>query len=640
MNYMEMKDELWKAFSRNLPIKVNIMENGRMVVKEISPDSNEYSNMYVKQSSYLNDKINKPSVDSIMGEIRNSASESVNSEVDKLMDEIHKESSNSDLNIIQINQENEKTISKTAISSDLKKGNVVIIKKDSEYYMIGSFSNEELNDSNNIISKELKKLGIKKVFVCNTATATANVIYTIKSGIIFKIDDNGNIIVKEEYEGIHYINKNIQNSNSFNLDSIIKNASMGHKVLLKTQLEKYGIDNIWGEILLKLNSKEMSLDEFKKFVEDINSIYDKYELIKYNIFDSNYKKIIESYPIEDEISVKISSVIGYARNGFKKGIIAVILKYGIDNIWIDIADGLQNGKISKVEYKEFVNNLKKLFSKEEYEKYKLFTSEHYKALQEGKILYESGSKKLDTLTEDKLDHKTAPSKIKQNDNTENTSSEKKSQKVRSRKKANENLKAIFFERVNKTKDWWGNLSPKTKGIIVAATIITVGVGALVLNASTVKDILENVNDISQLGVTPTSDVHLNSSSVNSMVEPLKHVTHYVQNTFSNLQSTIQTSGVNWNSICEGHIGYKTAADAFNHMNGVTLNSFFGKDPSSGIIDVYNMANGWMNLTKEQLNDPELLKTLSQDPNNVIHVKDAWFNLSDVLSEVIKGGRVL
>ena len=301
MNYMEMKDELWKAFSRNLPIKVNIMENGRMVVKEISPDSNEYSNMYVKQSSYLNDKINKPSVDSIMGEIRNSASESVNSEVDKLMDEIHKESSNSDLNIIQINQENEKTISKTAISSDLKKGNVVIIKKDSEYYMIGSFSNEELNDSNNIISKELKKLGIKKVFVCNTATATANVIYTIKSGIIFKIDDNGNIIVKEEYEGIHYINKNIQNSNSFNLDSIIKNASMGHKVLLKTQLEKYGIDNIWGEILLKLNSKEMSLDEFKKFVEDINSIYDKYELIKYNIFDSNYKKIIESYPIEDEI---------------------------------------------------------------------------------------------------------------------------------------------------------------------------------------------------------------------------------------------------------------------------------------------------------------------------------------------------
>ena len=261
-------------------------------------------------------------------------------------------------------------------------------------------------------------------------------------------------------------------------------------------------------------------------------------------------------------------------------------------------------------------------------------------MQEGKILYESGSKKLDTLTEDKLDHKTAPSKIKQNDNTENTSSEKKSQKVRSRKKANENLKAIFFERVNKTKDWWGNLSPKTKGIIVAATIITVGVGALVLNASTVKDILENVNDISQLGVTPTSDVHLNSSSVNSMVEPLKHVTHYVQNTFSNLQSTIQTSGVNWNSICEGHIGYKTAADAFNHMNGVTLNSFFGKDPSSGIIDVYNMANGWMNLTKEQLNDPELLKTLSQDPNNVIHVKDAWFNLSDVLSEVIKGGRVL
>ena len=69
-------------------------------------------------------------------------------------------------------------------------------------------------------------------------------------------------------------------------------------------------------------------------------------------------------------------------------------------------------------------------------------------------------------------------------------------------------------------------------------------------------------------------------------------------------------------------------------------SIFGKEPSSGIIDVYNMVTGWMHLTKEQLNDPELLKTLSQDPNNVIHIKDAWFNLADIVGELIKGGKVL
>ena len=654
MNYREMKEELWKAFSKNLPIKVNVIENGRTIVKEISPDSNEYSDMYAKQSAYLNEKISTPSVDSIMGEINNSTSTQINNEVDKMMDEIHKASSinkpSSNRQMIQKESE-EKAITNPAPIDNAKEtqkedksklGNIVIVKKDGQYYVIGDTSGEEIKDEGSLISKELRKLGVTKAVICKISPLNHNNSFRISPDIIFKIDDKGNIEVEGEYESIHYINKKDQNTNKknqntnkINIDSIIKNASMGHKIFLTAQLEKYGIDSIWDETLLKLDSKEMSLDEFKKFVEDINGIYDKNELIKYDIYNSNYKKIIKKYPIEDELPVKISSVIGYARNGFKKGIIAIISKYGIDNIWMDIADGLELKRITKEEYKDFVNNLKKLFSKEECEKYKIFTSKHFKALQEGKIIYENGSKELDILKEDKLDHKTAPSKAKQDDNSGNTTN--KSQKVKKRKKASESLKIKFFERVNKAKDWWGGLSPKTKGIIAAATITIAGVGLLALNASAIKDILENINNLNN---TTMPNIHANSSSVNPMIDSLKQFTEQAQNTFNNLQSTVQTNGVNWSSIGEGHIGYKTAADAINGTNGVTLSSYFGKEPSSEIVDVYNTLTGWMHLTKEQLNNPEVIKSLSEDPNNAIHIKDAWFNLADIAREVIKGGKVL
>ncbi len=521
MNYQEMKDELWRAFSRNLPIKVNVIENGKMVLKEISPDSNDYFNMYIKQSAFLNDKIHS-SVDSIMMGVQNNNSDSVNNDVDKLMGEIHSNVEGDDKSLIN----NHSTYSK-------------------------SFSH-------------------------------------------------------------------------IDLDIILKNASMGHKIFLSALLAKYGIDNIWDEVLSRLDSKKMSLDDFNKFVSNIKSMYDISEIKKYGIFNSSYKKLISKYPIEDELFVKLSSVMGYARNGFKKGLIAIIEKYGIDNIWMDIADSLNNKKISKEKYEEFVANLKKMFSKEECEKYKIFSNEHFKALSVGDILYDDGPQKIDVLSKDNIDHKTPPSKAKKTE-------PKHTQKVKSRKVASDSLKNKFFTKVDRAREWWGGLSPRTKGIIIASTIAVVGVGILVLNASTIKDLLDGANS------------SFNFSSFNSVTAPIDKITEQIQSNVSNIHNTInniQSSVVNWDVIGEGHVGYKTAADAFNHMNGVTLNSFFGKEPSSGIIDVYNMVTGWMHLTKEQLNDPELLKTLSQDPNNVIHVKDAWFNLSDVLSEVIKGGKVL
>ena len=538
MSYQEMKDELWRAFSRNLPIKVNIIENGRMVLKEISPDSNDYSDMYIKQSAYLNDKIHSSSVDSIMSGIQNNYSDSVNKEVEKIMDEIHSnvEGTDSDDKSLIDDHSTESTSTQQS-NKDLEKkdinGNIALVKKGDIVIVIGEITEKELREENNPVCDLARTLG-NKITVCNTVNCNTGVNYSIK-GISFILSKEGKILISGDFDKAEYMDYS-SSLPHIDLDIILKNASMGHKTILS----------------------------------------------------------------------------------------ALLAKYGIDNIWMDIADSLKNKKISKEKYEEFVANLKKMFSKEECEKYKIFSNEHFKDLSNGDILYDDGSQKIDVLSEDNIDHKTAPSKAKKAEPNH-------MQKVKSRKVASDSLKNKFLTKVDKAREWWGGLSPRTKGIIIASTIAVVGVGILVLNASTIKDLLDGANS------------SFNFSSFNSVTTPIDKITEQIQSNVSNIHNTInniQSSVVNWDVIGEGHVGYKTAADAFNHMNGVILNRFFGKEPSSGIIDVYNMVTGWMHLTKEQLNDPELLKTLSQDPNNVIHIKDAWFNLSDILSEIIKGGKVL
>ena len=640
MNYQEMKDELWKAFRSNLPIKVNVIENGRMVVKEISPDSADYTDMYTKQSEYLNEKIHPSSVDTIMDKIKDNNSDSFKSEEDKLMDEIHNNTGNNDKSKEKTEDTSEPKTEdiKQAPKKDTinNHGNIALVKKDDHVYIIGNITEEEVKKEGNQVFEAAKKLS-NKLIVCNTANCKINTNYSTKSGISFTIDSDQNIKIFGNFDKVEYMDYLKPQSKDNYLESILKNASKGHKIITKSLIERYGIDNVWDKILKKLDSKEMSLEELKKFVIDIQSIYDQFELVKYDIFNSNYKKIINKYPIEDELYVNLSSIIGYARNGFKKGIISIISIYGVDNIWIDIADSLKNKKITKKEYEEFVNNLKKTFSKEEIENYQIFTNKHFKALQEDKILYEDGSEELGILTEDKMDHKTVPSKA---NNT-------KGQKVKSRKQASESLKTKFFTKVNKAKKWWQKLSPATKCAIAGATIIAIGVGVAVLNASTIKDILENFSSSLNMGghLNPSSasqvtNTNANPASMNTMINSLKNITDQAHQTFDNLHNAMQSSGVNWDALGEGHIGYKTAADAINGTNGVTLSNYFGQEPSSGIIDVYNTVTGWMHLTKEQLNNPEIIKSLSQDPNNAIHFKDAWFNLSDIAGEIIKGGKVL
>lgn len=632
MNYQEMKDELWRAFSRNLPIKVNVIENGRMVLKEISPDSNNYSDMYTKQSTYLNDKIHSSSVDSIMKNIH--SNESFNDEVDELMSEVH-----ASVKAIDTSDKNEKvsddylsensSMNKSS-SDEIKQlseeksinDKIVVIKNDYNVYVIGNITEKELREKNNPVYEIARKMG-NNIIICNTKNCNVGVNYSTKSGILFTVLASGNISITGNYDKIEYVNYSKTLSYD-DLDIIFKNASMGHKMVLSSLLTKYGIANMWNEILARLDSKDLNLEVFKKFVVDIKSIYSISEIIYYDIFNSNYKKIISKYPIEDELFVNLSSVLGYARNGFKKGLTVIITKYGVDNIWMDIADALRNGVITKKDYEDFKNNLKKMYSKEECEKYEIFSNKYFKALQDGNLLNADGFEKLDILQKDNMDHKVAPSKAKK-------SVIDKKQKVKKRRIASDSLKDKFLTKVSTAKEWWGGLSPKTKGIIIASTIAVVGVGILALNVTTIKDISENVNST------------LNFSSFNSAMPSIDHITQQIHNSVGGIQDTInniQNTSINWDVIGEGHVGYRSAADAINGMNGVTLNGFFGKEPSSNIFDIYNTTTGWMHLTKEQLNDPELLRTLSQDPNNAIHIKDAWFNLSDVASEVIKGGKML
>ena len=562
MDYQKMYDELRNAFSTNKPIKVHVIENGRMVVKEISPDSLEYSEMYIKESQYLREKVNGSSVDSIMNDVKTQFSDELESELDSMMDEIHG-IKNGD--------------------SVLDDKEVVDGSKTSEPSVEGATIDEPTND-----------------------------------------DEASSIV-----------------SDKIDITNFFRNASLKHKFILTSLFFKHGVDNIWKEILTALDSKSISIDEYKKFVDDLTVLYDKSEIDNLGLFNDEYKQVVSKYPVEEELSVKLSSIISYARNGFKAGISALIDKYGIDNIWMDIADELKAGKIGKKDFDEFVHNLKGIYSKDECDKLGIFSSNHFKELVSGNILYKTGPEPLDVLDKDKIDHESIPSKA-----------DGIVSKVLGRRAAKVSLKDRFLKQVGGVKEWWGGLSPKRKCIIVGATIAVVGIGVIAISAPMIKNILENTSGslnvpVKATSVTPSlggdSPVGDSSSFLQDMTGQLKQSVNYINDTVRAAHETLSemsASGFDLSSIGEGHIGYKTAADAINRVNGVILNSNFGKEPTSNIVDVYNVITGWMHLSKEQLSDPEFMKSLAQDPNNAIHIKDAWFNLSDIVNEFFKGGMVL
>lgn len=110
-------------------------------------------------------------------------------------------------------------------------------------------------------------------------------------------------------------------------------------------------------------------------------------------------------------------------------------------------------------------------------------------------------------------------------------------------------------------------------------------------------------------------------------------------------STIPQTGeiLDYSSFGDGRRVFSDAYSAVSGVNPLESNMWFDGNP----LDVFNVnTNEFMHLTSEQLHDPEFLRNLANDPNNTMLFgsdmanPDGFVPLSDVLNEVLKGGRVL
>ena len=120
------------------------------------------------------------------------------------------------------------------------------------------------------------------------------------------------------------------------------------------------------------------------------------------------------------------------------------------------------------------------------------------------------------------------------------------------------------------------------------------------------------------------------------VNPVEH-TQVVSSSIPNVSS------VDYSSFGEGHRVFADSYSAVSGVNPMRAVAEFNGNP----LDVFNTnTNQFMHLTSEQLHNPEFLQSLANDPNNTMlfgsdmaHA-DGFVPISDVISEVVKGGKVL
>lgn len=223
------------------------------------------------------------------------------------------------------------------------------------------------------------------------------------------------------------------------------------------------------------------------------------------------------------------------------------------------------------------------------------------------VLNQIANKKLE---EQNINKNENPEEITQDvNNTQETQHPKEEQnetkeiipvtaKLGKRKKANQNL-------ISKFKEKWQNLSTKKKiligalGVIIVGGVVTSSVFALLNGDTTQIDQTHNI--ISQISQSTQNDIS-------------------TQNT------------LNYNQIQEGSTIYSNAHDAINKVHGLQANEWMGNTP----LDVYDYSNNeFMNLTSEQLNDPDFMANLDSKDKAILmggSDADGFVPLDEVISK--------
>lgn len=178
-------------------------------------------------------------------------------------------------------------------------------------------------------------------------------------------------------------------------------------------------------------------------------------------------------------------------------------------------------------------------------------------------------------------------------------------KVENRKQA----KPSLIEKFKNLKGW-------KKAAIVAGIIALIGAAAAAIYFSQNPDALNNLIQT----ITGHSNVVTQVSNASSQLAPADAAV-----------STLDYSSFGGSD----HTVFTNAVDAVNGTNGLVSNEWFSNNP----LDVFNTATGqYMGLSPEQLNNPELMQQLAQDPNNAVLFgnsmsdADGFMKLSDVVTK--------
>ncbi len=184
-----------------------------------------------------------------------------------------------------------------------------------------------------------------------------------------------------------------------------------------------------------------------------------------------------------------------------------------------------------------------------------------------------------------------------------------------------------------------------KIILGAAAIAIIGIALYHFN----PEFSEFINNLTS-GIIPKTDTSI-QTSLNNISDGINQITkrtietaketasNSVNNTIPNITSNT-VSSIDWSEIGQGDTVFRSAYDAVSGSGSLSASEWFSENP----LDVFNTSTGeFLKLTQEQLNNPEFLKTLANDPNNAILFGNSmqdpsgFMNLSEALSEVAKGG---
>ena len=216
--------------------------------------------------------------------------------------------------------------------------------------------------------------------------------------------------------------------------------------------------------------------------------------------------------------------------------------------------------------------------------------------------------------------------------TEKISKDKKGKRVKKRKKAKKSLIQKFKE-----------LSKGKKALIIVA-LVALGViavsGAIQFGPAVIASIQhlmnpDNVNTVSSTVQHIAPNINYSDIATN-VSNAAQNASTAVNDVVNNVTSSVDFSNLGG----AGHQVFSNAYDAVRGVNDLVSNQWFSGNP----VDVFNTAtHEFLHLTQEQLNNPDVLSQLAQDPNNALlfgnSVNDpsGFVHLSDVIGNVVKHG---